>query len=970
MLAGIKRLLFQRKRACEPGFFDTFSAGITAQEFDPAWYLKTYPDVAAAGVSPWLHFLQRGRKEARIPSANRAVAFDYHLWRGGEAMMLPRLERLAVDTESASAERYRAAWALGRWFASEGNWTQAVSWLEGAIAEAESAPGYPGPWLLYVAALQHCDRSAEAEKVLQCAMSRFSNCADFDLLRIGGMEQAQRVSALGRLYSSLGVTTVVDNVVDGEVRGLQSLAAGARENAAPGKNAPLLSVVIPACNNEGQAEQDLRGILRQTWPNMEIIVVDDGSCEASRAGLERLVTEMAGQTAAPIRLYRHDGARGKYAACNTGLEQAKGAFVTFLEPGDWSHPRRFELQIHAILGQKSSIGSVCHSTLATADLAFGYGWLEDTWIRSDPSSLMFRRSAVSRIGYLDPVKSGGYREYLERILCRYGEASVEAVLAKVPLLLRQVSDAPSRSDLVPPLRGHRKSYLEASRQWHRDGGLYMGAEIDSRPFPAPAEMCIGDGANQSGCLKDRVRQSGYFDYLWYLEQYPDLQGTVTDLFDHFWDVGSAEGRDPGPGFSTSGYFYRYPAAKEIGLPALGHYISVGRSSGVEALAGTEGVREWRSDTPTLVVCAHQAGEYLYGAERSLVDVLRGLCKLGVNLVAVVPCAVNREYLEVLREYVQILEVVPYRWWNASRGSCQETVDHFSRILVQYSASALYANTLVLDEPLLAARALHVPAVVHVRELPAQDEALCTALGSGAPELVQRVRQLADILVVNSAFVAQSFSAESAIVVPNIVDVDSFADLPRRCGPDVESRVVRVGMLSSNLPKKGLADFVAVAARLQLSGAKLEFWLFGPDTQLIRELRERVSVGDLPTNLVFAGYVGSPQDALGSLDIVVNFSRFQESFGRTVLEAMAAGLPVVAYDWGAIPELVENGVTGFLAPYGNVDVAADCVMTLVETEKLRQRMGEAGRQRVQVAFGEANLVASLRQVLEQLAPGVD
>ena len=78
---------------------------------------------------------------------------------------------------------------------------------------------------------------------------------------------------------------------------------------------------------------------------------------------------------------------------------------------------------------------------------------------------------------------------------------------------------------------------------------------------------------------------------------------------------------------------------------------------------------------------------------------------------------------------------------------------------------------------------------------------------------------------------------------------------------------------------------------------------------------------------------NPEAALAQLDIVVNLSRFQESFGRTVLEAMAAARPVVAYDWGALGELVvaaENGdaTTGILVPFGDSLMAAQQVAMLV------------------------------------------
>jgi glycosyltransferase involved in cell wall biosynthesis len=84
---------------------------------------------------------------------------------------------------------------------------------------------------------------------------------------------------------------------------------------------------------------------------------------------------------------------------------------------------------------------------------------------------------------------------------------------------------------------------------------------------------------------------------------------------------------------------------------------------------------------------------------------------------------------------------------------------------------------------------------------------------------------------------------------------------------------------------------------------------------------------LPANVDFTGYAETPVEAMAKADVVMSLSKFAESFGRTVMEAMAAGRPVVCYDRGAPPSLVESGVSGFVVPADHIESAALAILAL-------------------------------------------
>jgi hypothetical protein len=153
----------------------------------------------------------------------------------------------------------------------------------------------------------------------------------------------------------------------------------------------------------------------------------------------------------------------------------------------------------------------------------------------------------------------------------------------------------------------------------------------------------------AGLLKSRaaweVLDSGLFDSDWYLRRYPDLAEKRVDGLWHFLAHGMHEDRDPGPGFSSSGYRARY-LARDADVPrvsavapaisALGDYLRHGREQGFEPLPIFEGTLTLRASAPTVLVCAHLAGPYLFGAEISFLDVLDALKRLGINVLVSLP----------------------------------------------------------------------------------------------------------------------------------------------------------------------------------------------------------------------------------------------------------------------------------------------------------------------------------------------
>jgi glycogen synthase len=154
-----------------------------------------------------------------------------------------------------------------------------------------------------------------------------------------------------------------------------------------------------------------------------------------------------------------------------------------------------------------------------------------------------------------------------------------------------------------------------------------------------------------------------------------------------------------------------------------------------------------------------------------------------------------------------------------------------------------------------------------------------------------------------------------------------------------SRVLFVGRLA---PQKGVDTLVAAAGLLKDPCAQVLLVGDGPERKALERETERLGVGD---RLHFVGFVTHDRlpTAMAHADVLVLPSLYEE-LGTVLLEAMQAGLPIVASETGGIPDVIEDGVNGLLVPPGDPEALARGIDRILSDGDLARRLSEGAQER--------------------------
>jgi glycosyltransferase involved in cell wall biosynthesis len=344
---------------------------------------------------------------------------------------------------------------------------------------------------------------------------------------------------------------------------------------------------------------------------------------------------------------------------------------------------------------------------------------------------------------------------------------------------------------------------------------------------------------------------------------------------------------------------------------------------------------------------------MYGAENMLLNLCRSLPQLDCEIV--VGIFQNKqnphpEVAEKLRAGGLVVEIIP----------CAGQVDpaalwRIRQLIRKSKVDLVHSHGYKGDVyAFLATRFASVPLIATAHNWTGKTE---------LPPLYKKLDLLAlrrfSCVVAVSEGVAQilrdSGVAQQKIVhVPNGIDLAPF-DV---AVPTIESELggasgPAVGLIGRLVPEKGCDHFLRAASEVLPRFPDARFILVGdgPQRPSLEQLARDLNID---RNVIFLGHRGEMPGVYASLDICI-LPSFEEGMPMTILEAMAAGKPVIATPVGEVPKIVDPQVDGLLVSPGNVSELSAAMTRLLGDVALGRRMGENGRQKARRSFS-ANAMA--------------
>lgn len=348
----------------------------------------------------------------------------------------------------------------------------------------------------------------------------------------------------------------------------------------------------------------------------------------------------------------------------------------------------------------------------------------------------------------------------------------------------------------------------------------------------------------------------------------------------------------------------------------------------------------------------ETGLHLYGGAQQVAFLLDGLARRGVGTVLVCPpdAAIGRHFSGTA---VQVIEVPC--GGDADLGF----VMRLRAVLIQQQPDLVHLHSRRGGDVLGAiATRLAGPPCVLSRRVDNPESRLWVSLKYRLHDRVIAISQgIADVLA------AEGVADDKLRVVRSSVDPLPWQQPQLRARFAVEFGVpeeaLLIGVVAQLIERKG--HRVLFGALRQLRDPRLRLVCFGQGP--LREALERES-RDLGDTVHFAGFRTDLARWVGCLDLLVH-PALMEGLGVSLLQASAAGVPIIASRAGGMPEAVADGRSGLLVPPGDATALAGAIRRLIDDQPLRTRLGHQGRARIEAEFSVAAMVEGNLAVYREL-----
>lgn len=353
--------------------------------------------------------------------------------------------------------------------------------------------------------------------------------------------------------------------------------------------------------------------------------------------------------------------------------------------------------------------------------------------------------------------------------------------------------------------------------------------------------------------------------------------------------------------------------------------------------------------------------YIGGAEVALINLLTYVDRERFEPVVMSP---RGELQRVVRDELRLRCVTIPTLPGLNRYTLPRVLACFPLLLykiAQERPDLIYANTnfAALYSGVIG-KCLNIPSLAHIRDI--------EPLGRMARILIgQNTSLIAISQAVERYLVEETMPPERISCVYDGVDLRQYQPQAHR---EVKDGVL-IGIIGQIGERKGHLVLLEALRELVREHAPVKLLIVGKEPAhsvegYTERLQAFVRQHQLEPYVEFLGFRRDVPELLAQLDILV-LPSLQEPFGKIVIEAMAMETPVIASRVGGVPEIVADGETGLLVPPQDPAALKHALTRLIADAALRERMGKAGRQRVEACFSlERNVQATQAMYSELLA----
>ncbi|QEP42027.1 glycosyltransferase family 2 protein [Ectothiorhodospiraceae bacterium BW-2] len=508
-----KRVVISRIRTLALIHRPLLTIAATQADFVTAWQ-RLWPQLEYADQCYFAALIRRDNLpyseqqrgvEATAPqsgfTASGTVSTDAHLqrhtelivsalWGGLSRPAIDGLERLLNNITAPQEYRFRAGLELARWCSFQQQWSQLLEYGQRLVTLGQTWAESKEVALLFAYGYTELQQRQRALKWVEGYRQRHPDDSDLRLVLVTLQQHEDlKLQQLNQLLQRHQLVPVQKKDRQ-QPLGLHNLTATAHAVDSP----YCISVIMPVHNGADRIITAISAVLQQSWRNLELIVVDDNSSDATVAVVQQLAAHDS-----RLKLIQLKQNSGPYVARNRALALAKGDFITTHDSDDWSHPQKLQRQMEQLLhnDQLQAVGS--YWVRVDSQLNFRHNWrLNPTLIHQSYVSLIYRRSALQQLGGWDSVRVSADSELLRRLCHLAGEGTVAFIEPQLPLAFALDSDNSLTRSQITHVRtlwfGLRYIYRQNQSYWHcQADSLSLDPKLNDRPFKVP-RLLLGDQA--------------------------------------------------------------------------------------------------------------------------------------------------------------------------------------------------------------------------------------------------------------------------------------------------------------------------------------------------------------------------------------------------------------------------------------------------------------------------------------------